>query len=45
MVFIIYDITDFDSFGAIDTWWDEVKKFTNEGVAVMLIGTKTDLAE
>ena len=44
-VFVVYDITDRDSFEAVNTWLMEIEKNANKNVYKFLIGNKTDLED
>ena len=41
---IVYDITDAESFNAVQMWMAEVEKFAAPNVSKLLIGNKLDLA-
>ena len=43
-IIIVYDITDIESFKAIENWMGEVDKFASANVNKLLIGNKADLA-
>ena len=45
MLFIVFDITNQESFDGIDMWLREVSKNGGEKLPVMLVGTKLDLAK
>ena len=40
-----YDVTDKDSFRAIDNWMSEVEKHASDNVSRILVGNKCDLEE
>ena len=42
---IIYDVTDRDSFSAVNSWFSEVEKNARENVACILLGNKADLEQ
>ena len=44
-ILIVYDITDKESFNAVKNWVEEVKKFAQPDVWMILIGNKKDLEE
>jgi small GTP-binding protein len=44
-VLLLYDITDRDSFNAVEGWFDLVKVNTHKGCEYLLVGTKGDLEE
>ncbi|XP_016659964.1 uncharacterized protein LOC100167988 isoform X3 [Acyrthosiphon pisum] len=41
-VFIVYDITDFDSSFKLDRWIKDIETFSDPGTVIMLIGSKCD---
>ena len=41
---IVYDITDEESFKAVQNWFSEIDKFASSSVNKLLIGNKADLA-
>ena len=41
---IVYDITDEESFKAVEMWVGEINKFAVPGVSKLLIGNKIDMA-
>ncbi len=41
---IVYDITDPESFKAVEMWMGEIEKFAAAGVSKLLIGNKLDMA-
>lgn len=43
IIFLCYDITDRQTFLNLDMWNNEIKKFSNPNVKVVLCGTKMDL--
>ena len=42
-IFVIYDITDYKSFLAIQNWMTEIEKHANDRVKLILVGNKSDL--
>ena len=42
-VFIVYDITQKNTFDKIEVWLNEIKNYTKEEVDIILIGNKNDL--
>jgi len=42
-IIVTYDITDRDSFNAVQTWMGEVEKFAQDNITRILVGNKTDL--
>ena len=40
---IVYDVTDRESFDAVDNWINEVEKYATVNVNKLLIGNKSDL--
>ena len=42
-IIVVYDVTDRESFKAIDHWMDEVDKHAKESVNKILVGNKCDL--
>jgi len=40
---LVYDITRRDTFNHLATWLDEARQHSNENMAIMLIGNKSDL--
>jgi Ras-related protein Rab-11A len=43
--FLIYDVTNRDSFENLSDWLDKVREFSDEHVKIALIGNKKDLVE
>jgi len=43
--FIVFDITRFSSFSAIDKWIKDLKDVAGEKICIILIGNKSDLEE
>lgn len=43
IIFLCYDVTDRESFSNLNMWKNEIKKFANSNVKVVLCGTKIDL--
>ena len=41
--FIVYDITDKNSFDNVEKWYEEVKKIADKDILIILIGNKNDL--
>ncbi|KAJ5072770.1 ras-related protein rabd2a-like [Anaeramoeba ignava] len=45
-IFLVYDITNQDSFNNIKTRWiEDINKYANENIQIILIGNKNDLEE
>lgn len=44
VVLLVYDITDRSSFKNVLTWIQDIQKYCNPGVCVVLVGNKSDLA-
>lgn len=44
-IIVTYDVTDKDSFRAIDNWMSEVEKHASDNVSRILVGNKCDLEE
>lgn len=44
-LFIVYDITNRESFEHVKSWLEEVRRCTDSSVSVMLLGNKSDLNE
>ena len=42
-IIIVYDVTDKESFRAVDNWMADVEKFASESAIRMLVGNKCDL--
>ena len=42
-IFIVYDVTNFESFNNIDYWVSEIEKAIDSNVVIYLIGNKIDL--
>ena len=42
-IFIVYDVTNFESFNNIDYWISEIEKAIDSNVVIYLIGNKIDL--
>lgn len=42
-IILVYDITDRESFKAIEKWLADVDKYSNENVVRLLVGNKADL--
>lgn len=40
---LVYDITNKESFLSIDRWIDELNKFANNNIIIIIIGNKSDL--
>ena len=40
---VVYDITDINSFEHVEKWLEELRKHTEDGLPVLLIGNKSDL--
>ena len=44
-IIIVFDLTRFDTFENVRTWFDEVKKSANQNIQCLLVGNKSDLVE
>ena len=44
-IIVVFDVTSQVSFDHVQTWLKEINKFAIETVELLLVGTKTDLAE
>ena len=44
-IIVTYDVTDKESFKAIDNWMSEVEKHASDNVSKILVGNKCDLEE
>lgn len=44
-IIVVYDITDKESFKAIDTWMSEIEKHASDSVNKILVGNKCDETE
>eukprot|EP00829_Urostomides_striatus_P015405 TRINITY_DN482_c0_g1_i12.p1 TRINITY_DN482_c0_g1~~TRINITY_DN482_c0_g1_i12.p1 ORF type:complete len:161 (-),score=45.20 TRINITY_DN482_c0_g1_i12:74-508(-) len=44
-IVVVYDVTDKDSFRAIDNWMAEVEKFASESAIKIFVGNKCDADE
>ena len=44
-IMVTYDITDKESFKAVENWLAEVEKYASEDVSIILVGNKNDLEE
>jgi len=42
-VIVVYDVTDRDSFEAVERWMGEIKRLAGAGVARILVGNKCDM--
>lgn len=42
---MVYDITDKESFEAVKTWVNEIKKYSQPDVIKLLVGNKSDLED
>ena len=42
-IIVAYDITDRESFSAIQTWMSEVEKYASDNISRILVGNKCDL--
>ena len=40
-----YDVTSRESFESVQGWLDKLVECTNEGLVILLVGNKVDLAE
>ena len=45
LAIIVYSITDRSSFENIDTWYKDIRAYTNPDIKIFLIGNKLDLEE
>eukprot|EP00746_Dinoflagellata_sp_MGD_P157614 gnl/MRDRNA2_/MRDRNA2_86261_c0_seq1.p1 gnl/MRDRNA2_/MRDRNA2_86261_c0~~gnl/MRDRNA2_/MRDRNA2_86261_c0_seq1.p1 ORF type:complete len:550 (+),score=95.32 gnl/MRDRNA2_/MRDRNA2_86261_c0_seq1:100-1749(+) len=43
-IFVVYDITDMESFNNVKRWVDEINRYAGVTCSVMLVGAKNDLA-
>ena len=44
-ILVVYDITDRESFENIKTWMQEIEKYTQDNVILILVGNKCDMNE
>ena len=44
-IIVVYDITDPDSFENVKNWMNEIEKFANETVCILIVGNKCDVDE
>jgi Ras-related protein Rab-1A len=44
-IIMVFDVSNRDSFSNIKDWWEEIKKYANENVRLILVGNKNDLYE
>ena len=44
-VLLVYDITDRQSFEALDYWMNEIRQYSDESIEIILIGNKFDQFE
>jgi small GTP-binding protein len=42
--FVVYDITDFETFTGVDSWIDQVKKICPPHCLIVIVGNKLDFA-
>nr|BAV58250.1 small rab-related GTPase [Ulva partita] len=42
--FVVYDVTDADSFDNVKTWLSEIDRYASESVNKLLVGNKADLS-
>lgn len=42
-IIIAYDVTDKESFENVKNWMDEIQKYANEDVCILLMGNKSDM--
>lgn len=42
-IFVVYDVSNLESFRNVIKWIDEVKKFSSENIPVILLANKTDI--
>ena len=40
---LVYDITNKESFEALDKWLEEINNYSSENISICLIGNKKDL--
>jgi len=43
--FLIYDVTNLESFKNLSQWLDKVREYSDENVKIALIGNKKDLVD
>ncbi|XP_023771156.1 ras-related protein SEC4-like, partial [Lactuca sativa] len=43
--YIVYDVTNLESFNNVKQWWSEIDSHANENVNKLLVGNKCDLSE
>ena len=43
--FLVFDLSDRESFDRLDQWYDQIQKNTDTKVIVMLVGNKRDKRE
>jgi len=44
-IFIVYDITDYDSFKNVQDWLREIDRYSSEAVVKLMVGNKCDLTD
>lgn len=44
-IFVVYDITDRESFNSVKMWMGEIKKYAQPNVIKILVGNKNDMEE
>ncbi len=44
-IFVVYDITDRESFNGVKMWMNEIKKYAQPSVIKILVGNKNDMEE
>lgn len=44
-VILVFDLTDMDTFTRLPTWLSEIERYTQQKVAMMLVGNKADLKD
>jgi GTPase SAR1 family protein len=42
---LVYDVTDIDSFNALEEWIEEINQHANEQITLILVANKSDLKE
>jgi Ras-related protein Rab-2A len=43
--FLVYDITNRESFDNLAKWLEETKNYANDKITIMLVGNKTDATQ
>ena len=44
-IFVVYDITDRQSYDRIDTWMQHIEAHASDNVRKIILGNKVDMAE